>query len=95
MAVPPIDDYGKIRTCAYLPIGTIKYDNNGKVIPYNLEDGFSSDYVQEVIYNGITSTEDNVTYSMQLPDIPEINKNTISQDLINIANQAIKDKLCH
>lgn len=93
VAVPPYDDYGKLRTCAYLPIGTVKYDNYGKVIPYNLEDGFESSYVKEVLYSGDKATEDRASYSLDIPDIPELNRNTITQSIIDIANQAIKDRI--
>lgn len=93
VAVPPYDDYGKLRTCAYLPIGTIKYDEYGKVIPYDLNDGFVSEYVQEVLYNGIKSTEETNTYSLKIPELPELNVNKISNNLIEIANQAIKDRI--
>lgn len=93
VAVPPIDSYGKLRTCAYLPIGTVKYDNCGKVIPYNLEDGFESSYVKEVLYSGEKGTEDTAEYIIKVPEIPELNKNTITQAIIDIANQAIKDRI--
>ena len=93
VAVPPYDYYGKLRTCAYLPIGTVKYDNCGKVIPYNLEDGFESSYVKEVLYSGEKGTEDTAEYIIKVPEIPELNKNTITQAIIDIANQAIKDRI--
>lgn len=93
VAVPPIDSYGKLRTCAYLPIGTVKYDNYGKVIPYNLEDGFESKYVTEILYSGDKATEESAAYSINIPEIPELNKTTITQAILDIANQAIKDKV--
>ena len=93
VAVPHNSEYGKLRTCAYLPIGTVKYDNCGKVIPYNLEDGFESSYVKEVLYSGEKGTEDTAEYIIKVPEIPELNKNTITQAIIDIANQAIKDRI--
>lgn len=93
VAVPHADSYGKLRTCAYLPIGTVSFDSKGKVIPYNLEDGFESKYVTEVLYSGDKATEESATYSINIPEIPELNKTTITQAILDIANQAIKDKV--
>ena len=45
-----IDNYGKLRTCAYLPIKVINYDRNDDVIPLDVEDGFDCSYVTKVIY---------------------------------------------
>ena len=95
VAVPPIDDYGKLRTCAYLPIGTVKYDNQGKVIPYKFEDGFNSEYVKEVLYSGNKATEKYATYTLEIPEIPELNRTKITQNIIDIANSAIKDRVWH
>lgn len=40
VAVPTIDNYGKMRCCGYLPIGVISFDSNGDVIdtPVSIED---------------------------------------------------------
>lgn len=93
VAVPHNSEYGKLRTCEYLPIGTVKYDNYGKVIPYNLEDGFESSYVKEVLYSGEKSTEDTAKYTITVPEIPELNKSNITRAIRDIANQAIKDRM--
>jgi len=89
VAVPHDSTYGKLRTCAYLPIALTKYDENGKVIPYNVEDGFESSWVKEVLYSGHKSTEDLATYELSVPDIPEINKSTITQNVLEIARKCI------
>lgn len=87
VAVPPIDDYGKLRTCEYLPIALIEYDEYGDVIPYNVENGFKSKWVKDVIYSGNVSSEAYATYKLQIPEIPEINKSLISEAVLNIAKQ--------
>lgn len=94
MAVPPIDDYGKLRTCAYLPIGIVKYNSQGKIIPYKFEDGFNSEYVTEVLYSGSKATEEYAAYTLEIPEIPELNRAKITQNIIDIANTAIKDRIC-
>ena len=54
--------YGKLRTCAYLPIALTEYDSSGRVIPYNVDDGFESDWVKKVLYDGELSNEDSPEY---------------------------------
>ena len=40
VAVPPIDDYGKMRTCAYYPVSVVDFDDEGNIIEMPIEDGF-------------------------------------------------------
>lgn len=89
VSVPYQDDYGKLRTCEYLPIALAEYDNNGKVIPYNVEDGFDSRYIKTVLYSGDVATEELPTYQINIPEIPEVNKSVISEAVYNIAKEFI------
>lgn len=93
VAVPHNSQYGKLRTCEYLPIGTVKYNEFGKIIPYNLEDGFNSEYVKEVLYSGNKANEEDAVYKLEIPEIPELNKNKITQNVIDIANKAIQNRV--
>ena len=92
VAVPHIDDYGKLRTCAYLPIEVIKYDENEDVIPLDVEDGFDCSYVTKVIYEGITGTE-NSPYEIKIPEINGINKESIQDRLLDIAMKCVVDRV--
>lgn len=49
-AVPPLDDYGKIRTCAYFPIGLIDFDSNGNVLDTVVEQEFEDKFFCTVSY---------------------------------------------
>lgn len=89
VSVPYQDDYGKLRTCEYLPIALAEYDDNGKVIPYNVEDGFDSRYIKTVLYSGDVATEELPTYQINIPEIPEVNKSVISEAVYNIAKEFI------
>ena len=89
VSVPHDDGYGKLRTCAYLPIALAEYDEDGKVIEYNVEDGFDSKWIKTVLYDGIKSTEDNPVYKIHVPDIPEINKSLITEEILQIAQSCI------
>jgi hypothetical protein len=92
VAVPHIDNYGKLRTCAYLPIKEIRYDENDDVIPLDVEDGFDCSYVTKVIYEGTMSTEKSA-YKIKIPNVNCINKESIQDTLLDIAMQCVVDKV--
>ena len=89
VAVPPLDNYGKLRTCAYLPMEIIHYDENDDVIPLNVEDGFDCSYVTKVIYEGTMGTEEDSTYRINIPEIPGITVGSIQDKLLEIAKECI------
>ena len=92
VAVPERSDYGKLRTCAYLPIDVVNYNTNGKVIPYPKETGFECDLVPMVIYEGIMGTESSTTYKFEIPEVPGITKDRITDNLLEIAKNCIIDR---
>lgn len=89
VAVPHEDHYGKLRTCAYLPIAKAEFDSNGDVIPYDAKDGFECMYVPKVIYEGLMGTEEDTNYKIEIPDMPGINRESIADKLLDIAREAI------
>lgn len=92
VAVPCDADYGKLRTCAYLPIGFVKYNTNHNVIPYNVRDGFESEYVGRVIYEGLTNTDTDETYHLMVPTDNCLDKKGITEKVIQIALDCIKER---
>lgn len=91
VSVPKRSDYGKLRTCAYLPIDKILYNTEGKVIPYPKETGFECDLVPKVLYEGIMGTEKDA-YKIEIPEIPGIRKDRITDNLLEIAKNCIIDR---
>lgn len=89
VAVPPLDNYGKLRTCAYLPMEIIHYDKNDDVIPLNVEDGFDCSYVTKVIYEGTMGTEEDSTYRINIPQLPGTSRESIQDKLLEIAKECI------
>lgn len=89
VAVPPYDDYGKLRTCAYLPMEIIHYDENDDVIPLDVEDGFDCSYVTKVIYEGTMGTKEDSTYKINIPEIPGTTVESIQDKLLEIAKECI------
>lgn len=93
VAVPPVDSYGKMRTCAYLPIGYASYDEEGHIIPFDVQNGFDCSYVTKVIYEGIMGTEVDSPYKIEIPNIPGItNKKAITDTLLDIAIKAVTER---
>lgn len=92
VAVPPEDSYGKLRTCAYLPIKLIEYDKNQEVIPLDVEDGFDCKYVGKVLYEGVMSDEVD-KYHITIPEIPGLNKEIITEELLYIAHECILKRM--
>ena len=89
VAVPPYDNYGKLRTCAYLPMDIIHYDETSNVIPLNVEDGFDCSYVTKVIYEGTMGTKEDSTYKINIPEIPGTTVESIQDKLLEIAKECI------
>ena len=92
VAVPHVENYGKLRTCAYLPIKVIKYNEHNDVIPLDVEDGFDCSYVTKVIYEGLMGTE-NSPYKIIIPEINGINKESIQDKLLDIAMKCVVDRV--
>lgn len=89
VAVPPYDNYGKLRTCAYLPMDIIHYDETSNVIPLDVEDGFDCSYVTKVIYEGTMGTKEDSTYKINIPEIPGSTVESIQDKLLEIAKECI------
>ena len=89
VAVPHNSEYGKLRTCAYLPMEIIHYDKNDNVIPLDVEDGFDCSYVTKVIYEGTMGTEQDSTYKIKIPKIPGTTPESLQDKLLEIAKECI------
>lgn len=89
VAVPHNSEYGKLRTCAYLPMEIIHYDKNDNVIPLDVEDGFDCSYVTKVIYEGTMGTEQDSTYKIKIPKIPGTTPKSLQDKLLEIAKECI------
>lgn len=84
-------EYGKLRTCAYLPISIVQYDSEGHVIPYTDKDGFESSFVKSIIYDGTLSSESTPEYSIKVNDDIQETYKSVSDKLLEVARKFIKD----
>lgn len=65
VAVPTIDQYGKMRTCEYFPIAIIDFDENGDIVEneYSLHNDVA--YLKELRYEGNINNNDIDGYEIQ------------------------------
>ena len=85
VGIPPLDDYGKMRVCAYYPISIINYDEEGHVVDDGIDTGFEDDFIGQICYQGEINNEDVDNYQLNIPEINEIDKETIYRNLRDIA----------
>lgn len=85
VAVPPCDGYGKMRCCAYYPISIIQRDEDRNIIDEGIDDGFEDNFMQQIAYNGEVNTEDEGNYTINIPEIPELNRKLILARLQEIS----------
>lgn len=88
VAVPPLDDYQKIRACAYWPVGILDRDEEDQIIIPDLKDGFEDDMSQEVMKQVLDSFEVNNKesdkYLFEVPDMPGLSRERLVKRLDDI-----------
>lgn len=92
VAVPPSDSYGKMRTCAYYPVALVERDEEGNIINDNFPNGFEDDFMEIISYQGEVNNEEQGSYQMQIPHLPELNTDLIYERLDRI-KLGLKNKL--
>lgn len=85
VAVPPLDNYGKMRTCAYFPVKLINRDEQGQMITEEFPDGFEDDFMKLIAYSGEVNNEENLEYTLEIPSTPELNRKNITSRLEEIS----------
>lgn len=65
VAVPTIDEYGKMRTCEYYPVALIDFDEEGNIIEkeYSLHDDVA--YLKQIQYEGNINNNDIDNYELK------------------------------
>lgn len=91
VAVPPSDSYGKMRTCAYYPVALVERDKEGNIVNDDIPSGFEDDFIDRILYQGQINNEDENPYRLEVPNIPELNRELIYGRLEEI-QMVIKSK---
>lgn len=92
VSLPQESTYGKLRCCAYTPIDYAKFDDDGHIIPYDVEQGFDCKYAAQTIYEGLLSYQNETNkYEIKSPIVEDINMNpeSITDNLLELAKQCI------
>lgn len=74
VAVPPQDNYGKMRCCAYYPVAVVNFDDEGKIVDEPIKNGFEDNFMDMISYVGEMSNNDENQYKLNIPTIPEISR---------------------
>lgn len=83
--------YGKMRTCAYYPVKIVNYDDAGHISD-DIESGFEDDFINKICYTGTINNEDNDNYTLNIPDIAEVDKNKVYQNLKELALKCMSNR---
>lgn len=79
--IPPQDDYGKMRVCAYYPVNIVDFNEEGHIIDQGIESGFEDDFMEKICYTGEINNIDNDNYTLEIPNIVEVDKEVIYNQL--------------
>jgi hypothetical protein len=85
-------EYGKLRTCAYMPIMKAEYDNTGHIIPFRTDSGFEEPFVPSILYDGVMASEEKgkATYKIPMPSDP-LQAKTVSDRILAIAKERMQN----
>lgn len=91
VAVPKLDEYKKIRTCAYWPVAVLSKDENGEVIVPDVADGFednmSYDVVDQVIASLGINNEETTLYRLSIPEAYGVRPQTLESSILGIVDR--------
>lgn len=69
VAIPTIDDYGKMRCCEYLPVAMVSYDNRGSLVEPKISLHSDIQYLKEIkgsLYKGDINNKDIDNYEISV-----------------------------
>lgn len=79
-----IDDYGKLRSCAYLPIAIAEFDENGHIREDVVTDGFEDEVL--VDYAQAINNDDLDDYTLTFTHTQGIDRDAIAARIFAMAN---------
>lgn len=81
VAIPPVDGYGKLRTCAYLPVKALVWENR-EIVDDTYDDVLEGEFFENVVYGEpVAADENSERYVFQIPKSPEINSSKMKTNL--------------
>lgn len=85
VAIPMIDEYGKMRCCEYLPIAIAQYDEDGNVIEDVDITGLEFEDRYLVDYSGKVNNEDFDNYTLNFVRTVGIDRDAIARKIFSMA----------
>lgn len=82
--IPTQDNYGKMRVCAYYPVNIVDFDEEGRIVDQGIESGFEDDFISKITYTGEVNNVDVDNYTLEIPNMVEIDKEKVYDNLRNI-----------
>jgi hypothetical protein len=64
VAVPTIDNYGKLRCCEYFPVAFVEYDEYGDIIDKGFPADYETEAITESLYQGLINNDDFNKYAV-------------------------------
>lgn len=81
VAIPPVDGYGKLRTCAYLPVKALQWEG-GEIVDDTYDDVLEGEFFENVVYGEpVSADSESEKYVFQIPKTPEINSSKMKNNL--------------
>lgn len=65
VAVPTIDEYGKMRVCEYFPVAIIDFDDDGNIVEPEYDVHTDIEYFNHIVYDGEFNNEDVDNYEIE------------------------------
>ena len=81
---PPEDSYGKMRCCEYLPVGVVKWDEDGHIEDLPIDNGFEDGYLLD--YAGKINNEDLDNFTIYVLRQDGIDREKVLENIRNIAS---------
>lgn len=81
VAIPPVDGYGKLRTCAYLPVKALQWEGR-EIVDDTYDDVLEGEFFENVVYGEpVSADSESEKYVFQIPKSPEINSSKMKNNL--------------
>lgn len=92
VAIPPVDGYGKLRTCAYLPVKALEWKGR-EIVDDTYDDVLEGEFFENVTYGTPVAADSNSErYVFQIPQTPEINSSKMKTNLESLKKSILGKK---
>ena len=87
-----LEKYNQFKTGKANKNNSSEHIKDKKTIKQDIEDGFEDDFINKICYTGEINNEDNDNYKLIVPDIAEVDKNKVYQNLKELALKCMSNR---